>query len=84
MISWKRHQRKDLQAVLEIFAAHGWRIEHPPRYYRLRCLPLINLWFSHALVSPHTDFRRVLRGVHAFPSEVVREVALGSFRGKWL
>ncbi len=36
--SWKRHPRKDLQQVLEVFAAQGWRIDDPPRYYRLRCL----------------------------------------------
>lgn len=34
---WKRHPRKDLERVLEEFAAHGWRIEDPPKYYRLRC-----------------------------------------------
>ena len=35
--TWKRHPRKDLERVLEEFAAHGWRIDDPPKYYRLRC-----------------------------------------------
>lgn len=37
MGSWKRHPRKDLEQVLVEFAAQGWRIDDPPKYYRLRC-----------------------------------------------
>ena len=34
---WKRHQRKDLEAVLEEFDRMGWRIESTKKYYKLLC-----------------------------------------------
>ena len=34
---WKKHQDKDLEKVLEVFDQHGWRIEDPPKYYRVKC-----------------------------------------------
>ena len=34
---WKRHQRKEIEVVLEKYAAHGWTILDPPRYYTVRC-----------------------------------------------
>lgn len=34
---WKRHPRKDLERVLEEFHLRGWRIENPPKYYKVMC-----------------------------------------------
>ncbi|RFU18840.1 hypothetical protein D0Z06_24580 [Geodermatophilus marinus] len=34
---WKRHKRKDLEEVLEVFHQAGWLIEDPPTYYTLKC-----------------------------------------------
>jgi hypothetical protein len=34
---WKRHQKPELEAVLEEFDRHGWRIEDPPKYYTVKC-----------------------------------------------
>lgn len=34
---WRKHPRKELQLVLEEFDAHGWRIEDPPKYYKVSC-----------------------------------------------
>ena len=35
--NWKRHPRKDLEAVLQEFADHGWRIFDPPKYDKVLC-----------------------------------------------
>jgi hypothetical protein len=37
MAYWRRHPRKDLEEVLATFAAAGWRVDDPPKYYRVRC-----------------------------------------------
>lgn len=37
MAYWKRHPKKELQAVLEVFSAQGWTIENPPKYYKVLC-----------------------------------------------
>lgn len=34
---WRRHQRPDLEAVLEEFDKAGWRILDPPTYYKVLC-----------------------------------------------
>lgn len=34
---WKKHQKKDLEAVLNILHEHGWTILDPPKYYTVRC-----------------------------------------------
>ncbi|GAA4855589.1 hypothetical protein [Saccharopolyspora cebuensis] len=34
---WKKHPRKDMEKVLEIFHQNGWRVEDPPKYYRVKC-----------------------------------------------
>ncbi|MPY82417.1 MAG: hypothetical protein GEV00_03670 [Actinophytocola sp.] len=34
---WRRHQKKDLEAVLEHFHRAGWRIEAGKRYYKVKC-----------------------------------------------
>lgn len=34
---WKRHPRKELEAVLQAFHEAGWRITDPPTYYTVRC-----------------------------------------------
>lgn len=34
---WKKHPRKELEEVLEEFHEHGWSVEDPPKYYRVRC-----------------------------------------------
>ncbi|RCW43117.1 hypothetical protein DFQ14_1074 [Halopolyspora algeriensis] len=34
---WKKHPRKDLEEVLEVYDQHGWRVEDPPKYYRVKC-----------------------------------------------
>lgn len=34
---WKKHGRKDLEAVLGEYHEAGWRIEDPPTYYRVLC-----------------------------------------------
>lgn len=34
---WKRHPKKELEAVLQQFADAGWRIDDPPKYYTVRC-----------------------------------------------
>lgn len=37
MRRWKKHPKKEHEAVLKEFDAHGWRIGDPPTYYTLRC-----------------------------------------------
>ncbi len=34
---WKRHQKPELQKVLEAFDEAGWEIIDPPKYYTVRC-----------------------------------------------
>ena len=34
---WKRHTRPELQALLLLFHAQGWRIKDPPTYYKALC-----------------------------------------------
>lgn len=34
---WKKHSKKELEAVLEMFHQAGWRIEDPPKYYKVMC-----------------------------------------------
>lgn len=34
---WRKHPRKDLEALLGEFHEAGWTIENPPTYYRVRC-----------------------------------------------
>ena len=34
---WKKHQKKDMEAVLQEFHEAGWRIEDPPTYYQVKC-----------------------------------------------
>ena len=65
MVTWRRHPKEDLERVLMEFAAHGWRIDDPLTYYRLRCpcgkhvrwlhLPLSNLATAQALQVGQAD-----------------------------
>ncbi|RBP66452.1 hypothetical protein DFO66_103402 [Brevibacterium sanguinis] len=34
---WKRHQKPDLEDVLQQFHDAGWSIEDPPKYYTVKC-----------------------------------------------
>ncbi len=34
---WKKHQKKDLEKVLQALHERGWRIIDPPKYYTARC-----------------------------------------------
>lgn len=34
---WKKHQKPDLEAVLQELHRHGHKIIDPPRYYTVRC-----------------------------------------------
>jgi hypothetical protein len=34
---WKKHPKKELEAVLREFDSRGWRIENPPTYYAVKC-----------------------------------------------
>lgn len=34
---WKKHQKKDLEALLHVYHEAGWRIENPPLYYTVKC-----------------------------------------------
>jgi hypothetical protein len=34
---WKRHPKKELEALLGEFHEAGWTILDPPRYYTVRC-----------------------------------------------
>lgn len=34
---WKKHQKKDLEVVLELLHRHGYKILDPPKYYTVRC-----------------------------------------------
>jgi hypothetical protein len=34
---WRRHQKPELEDVLERFHQAGWRIEDPPKYYTVKC-----------------------------------------------
>ncbi len=34
---WKKHPRKELEAVLQTFHKRGWSIEDPPTYYKVKC-----------------------------------------------
>lgn len=34
---WRKHPKKDGEALLEEFDRQGWRIKNPPTYYSVRC-----------------------------------------------
>lgn len=34
---WKTHSRPELQTLLLLFDAQGWRIKDPPTYYKALC-----------------------------------------------
>ena len=34
---WKRHPRKEMEALLGEFHAAGWTITDPPKYYTVKC-----------------------------------------------
>jgi hypothetical protein len=34
---WKRHPKKELEALLGEFYEEGWTIQDPPTYYRVAC-----------------------------------------------
>lgn len=34
---WKKHPKKDLERILQVFDRHGYTILDPPTYYTLRC-----------------------------------------------
>jgi hypothetical protein len=34
---WKRHPKKELQALLYELHERGWRVEDPPKYYKVYC-----------------------------------------------
>ncbi|AGW40970.1 DNA topoisomerase IV subunit B [Leifsonia xyli subsp. cynodontis DSM 46306] len=34
---WRKHPKKELEALLGEFHEAGWRIQDPPKYYRLYC-----------------------------------------------
>ncbi|GAA1616761.1 hypothetical protein GCM10009700_01290 [Brevibacterium sanguinis] len=34
---WKRHQKPELESVLQQFHEAGWTIEDPPKYYTVKC-----------------------------------------------
>ena len=43
---WRRHPRKDLEAILREFDRMGWRIIETKKYYRLQCpCGLHQRWF---------------------------------------
>jgi len=34
---WKKHPRKEIEALLGEFCEADWRVEDPPTYYRVKC-----------------------------------------------
>ena len=34
---WKKHQKKEVQQLLEMFDQAGWTIVNPPKYYKVYC-----------------------------------------------
>jgi hypothetical protein len=48
---WKRHQKKELEAVLREFDKLGWRIEDPPKYYTVKC-PCPKQHMKHVHLTP--------------------------------
>lgn len=64
---WKKHPRKDLQAVLGEFHEAGWTIRDPPKYYRVRCpCGMHQRWI--ALTPSGNDYaRNALRWLYRQP-----------------
>lgn len=51
---WKKHPRKEFEAVLDQFHELGWRIDDPPKYYRLRCPCGLHMrWFHLTPSNPN-------------------------------
>lgn len=61
MNSWKKHPRKDLEAVLVEFAAHGWPIVNPPKYYQVLCPCGVHYRWIHLTPSNPNYGKEVLR-----------------------
>lgn len=37
MGNWAKHPKKELQSLLKEFDEAGWRIQDPPKYYKVYC-----------------------------------------------
>ena len=61
MPGWRKHPRKDLEDVLREFSAHGWRIDDPPKYYRLSCPCGLHMRWLHLTPSNPNHGREALQ-----------------------
>jgi hypothetical protein len=48
---WRRHPKKELEAVLREFDKLGWRVEDPPKYYTVKC-PCPKKHLRHVHLTP--------------------------------
>jgi len=64
---WTRHPKKDGQRVLDEFAKAGWRIDNPPKYYRVRCPCGSHLRYIHLTPSNPQYWTEALAWLHRQP-----------------
>lgn len=59
--SWKRHPRKELEAVLGEFNDAGWAIDDPPTYYRVKCPCGLHMRWIHLTPSDPNYAKNALK-----------------------
>lgn len=64
---WKKHPKKDLEAVLDEFDAAGWRVDDPPTYYRVRCPCGDHMRWIHLTPSSRNYAGNALRWLYRQP-----------------
>lgn len=64
---WKKHPKKDLEALLGEFHDAGWRIEDPPTYYRVLCPCGDHMRWVHLTPSGNGYVRNALHWLYRQP-----------------
>jgi hypothetical protein len=64
---WKRHPKKELEALLGEFHEAGWAIDDPPRYYRVRCPCGQHYRWVHLTPSSANYVRNALQWLYRQP-----------------
>lgn len=59
--------RKDIQAVLETFHQANWRIDDPPKYYRVRCPCGMHQRWIHRTPSDPSYCKNAIRWLERQP-----------------
>lgn len=64
---WRKHPRKEIEALLGEFHEAGWRIEDPPKYYRVFCPCGKHLRSIHLTPSDPRYVNHALRWLYRQP-----------------